>query len=289
MIARKRNKSILRFYLFLLGCMLAHTASIHAQPSTRHYPPYPDVWQWVIPQAYEHDSIVNLYALPTGDYVISSSWWEPVDRPRAERTTIRFACRTLFAQEQTMQEACVALERSHRGVEHTEKIQFRDGTTIERGGFIPPYCYGGLSPTLVIKNPQGEVIAEKVFLVIRDTPRRYEESGRCGDDEDFDEKIVALFANFVLLADETFLLFDFNAFGYGSDKEFSFLLRFDKQLRTRATLLGQKIFLVDSVTLNNIMNSTTIQNNISVQGEYRTYQRINEALLKYLSELKGKE
>jgi hypothetical protein len=178
-----------------------------------------------------------------------------------------------------MQEACVALERSGRLVEHTEKVRFRDGTTIERGGFIPPYCYGGLSPTLVIKNPQGEVIAEKVLLVIRDTPRRYEESGRCADDEDFDEKVVALFANFVLLADETFLLFDGTTFGYGPDKEFGFLLRFDKQLHTQATLLGQKMFLIDSATLNNI----------EVQGGYSNYQEIDEILLTYLSGLQRKE
>src|SRR2546427_7540477 len=198
MIARKRNKNTLRFSLLLLGYMLAHTASIHAQPSTQHSPPYPDMWQWVIPQSYEHDSIVNLYALPTGEYVLSSTWWEPMDRPFVERTTSHFACRTLFAQEQAMQEVCLALQHSGRWVEPTQKIRFRDGTTIERGGSIPPYCYGGLSPTLVIKNPQGEVIAEKGFLIIRGTPRRYETGGRCGDVEGFDEKVVALFANFLL-------------------------------------------------------------------------------------------
>src|SRR5437879_4938344 len=84
MMARLRNKSTLRLSLLLLGCMLAHTASVHAQSPTQHYPPYPDMWQWVIPQAYEHDSIVNLYALPTGEYVISSTWWEPLDRPLLE-------------------------------------------------------------------------------------------------------------------------------------------------------------------------------------------------------------
>ena len=279
MMARKRNKSTLRFSLLLLGCMLAHTASVHAQSPTQHYPPYPGIWQWVIPQAYEHDSIVNLYALPTGEYVISSTWWEPVDRPRAERT-MHSACRTLFAQGQTTEEACRALERSGRWVKPTEKIQFRDGTTIERGGSIHPYCYGGLSPTLVIKNPQREVIAEKVLLVIRDTPRRYEASSRCADGgEDFDEKVVALFANFVLLADETFLLFDGTTFGYGPDKEFGFLLRFDKQLHIQATLLGQKMFLIDSATLNNI----------EVQGGYSNYQEIDEILLTYLSKLQRKE
>ena len=278
MIARKRNKSILRFYLFLLGCMLAHTASIYAQPSTKHYPPYPDVWQWTIPQAYEHDSIVNLYALPTGEYVISSTRWEPMDRPRAE-WAMHSTCRTLFVQEQTTEEACRALERSGRWMEPTQKLRFHDGTTIERGGLIPPYCYGGLSPTLVIKNPQGKVIAEKMFLVILDTPRRHEAGGRCADDEDFDEKVVALFANFALLADETFLLFNISTFGYGSDKEFGFLLRFDKHLHTKAALLGQKVFMIDSVIFKDIEKSES----------YKNYTDINDAILTYLSSLKRNE
>jgi hypothetical protein len=202
-----------------------------------------------------------------------------MDRPLLERTTSHFACQTLFAHEQTMEEACLALQRSGRWVEHTQKIQFHDGTTIQRGGFIPPYCYGGLSPTLVIKNPQGEVIAEKMFLVILDTPRRHEAGGRCADDEDFDEKVIALFANFVLLADETFLLFDITTFGYGADKEFGFLLRLDKQLHTKSTLLGQKIFMIDRAIFNDIEKSES----------YRNYTEINEALLTYLSGLKNKD
>jgi hypothetical protein len=253
------------FYAFAVPLKAAvnEDKSITQQTDTiqaMKYPPYNCVWEWQVPDPtnFIRGSLFT-YPLTNGDILIMFSEWKTGKNKQKEAVSKQ---ETYFGKQSALNESSnVKLMRvPNKG------IKLNDGTIVKIRGsnfdgknsaelsdktyVISRYvrfkdCYMGPASNWLERyrnkessppNPHAEPITSKVIFLLLDKPITWQ--GAYNDECEETNHILKIkmqaIGGFILpLPDDTFLLVD---------KELGIIVRFNKDLTTRTSLLGKKLF-----------------------------------------------
>lgn len=241
----------------------------------KKYPPYPDVWDWQVPN---HTSYIkgSLFAYPLSnrDVLIIYSEWEKGNSkdslseeistaPHKQRESVSKQV-TFFGRQRVLNEPS-----NVKLIRHPEKeLRLEDGTIVKRltSDFTDKFsvefsdktyiisryqrfkdCYIGPARNWLVKHRNKglppkyiltEPIASKVIFLLLDKPIMWK-GGYHEECEEGDHvltiKVQAIGGSILPLPDDTFLLID---------NEIGIIVRFNKNLTTATPLLGKKLFVL---------------------------------------------
>ena len=108
------------------------------------------------------------------------------------------------------------------------------GSADDLGG-----CYDRLEALVKQQDRAGTVLSRRKLLWLLDAPQRYLTRRGCYDGPPFMNRVDSVFADFLALEDDTFLMID---------HEHGVIVRFDAAFRSQSPLLNQQLFVVDEAT-----------------------------------------
>lgn len=238
--------AILRLALAVC-CLVALPVGAADQPketTSKKYPPYPDVWGYELPYIEKGNRNRGFwfYKMRDGDYFVT--YVTAVKRVRREDGTCcdvekSYGGLSFFSgsRKSFTKKEIDAFQKEHAGRGVTGDLWFQDDTRIIQQAEIEGACSPLFPLSLVKINDNEQVVLRKKLLYLLEEPlKRPKAGGKCANEEPDEERVVPVSSKFVLLEDETFLLYD--AFG-------NFIIRFDKHVNTRFPL-NDKIFLVEA-------------------------------------------
>lgn len=234
----------------------------------KKYPPYPDVWDWVIPFPDRKTQYLQADILPSGDVRISYEFKSKKSKkgqpnsPKGETYGITFFERQLI--------------NSHEGIiGRNWRVSLINGKILESGSNVmreSKGCFERADRSFFLKDTQGELLAETNLFYVLNKPKQFTVREDCYDGADFTYQVEAMRASLVPLKDGTFLVID---------RDHGLVIRFDEQFKTKSALLNHRVFVVDS-------NSVPFRAPSAEEGN-RDWQRYEDDLFRYLMEVKGRE
>jgi hypothetical protein len=253
---------------FTAGQVMADELSSNSQTSKPHetkYPPYPDVWDWQIPnlEAYVPGSL-RTYLLDNGDVLIVYTQRKTSDLKRKKADVsdgVESKQVTLFGGLTVLDEPSnVRLMRSPE-----KPLKLSDGSVVKRlksdwdrdkdSGKLKDKTYiragcdhyhdcyiGPAKCNLSRDSDKNYRIARKVIFLLIDKPKRWEgayynEVDECHErDHKLKVRVVSLSGGILPLEDGSFLLVD---------GELGRIIRFNPDFTTGFPLLNKKLFVFD--------------------------------------------
>lgn len=201
------------------------------ETETQVYPPYPDVWDWVLPDIYKGtDTLIHVQVreMPNGDVLI---YWP--DKGKCKITS--------FFQQSVAREAArcpdIPIDRRER-----TSFAFQHDSILRRtgGGWRSGGCYDALDYNVNIYDKfYKNLLDSRLLLYILDKPARYETHPHCMNGPSFDYQVQAVPASFVPLKDRTFLLIARVNDNY-------YIIRFDENFETKSRLMNDRFFWMET-------------------------------------------
>ncbi|MBI2412626.1 MAG: hypothetical protein HYV24_05405 [Deltaproteobacteria bacterium] len=270
-----------RFVLIL--CFFFLFVSVTTAEDEIKYPPYPDVWGYELPWPAPDDrrSGIELAKMPNGDFFISHVI-KRIQQKRGDSTCCNYlndfaglyffsGKKAVFTQNYDYNEFW---KKNHERREGKDKLVFNDGSKIERISVASSAkCPNPFDDFYIIRRDKnGNIIKEKMLLYLYEKPVKTNINQYCERNTEYTKdyiykKVDNAYAKFALFEDDTFLLYDTAG---------EFIIRFDKDLSTKSSLLNNMVFLIDRADYIKIVNKLGVVDD----------QTIDNALAKYLIELK---
>ena len=202
----------------------------------KNYPPYPDVWDWISP-ARDRLNISGLVAknMPDGDVLIAYS----ADKTGTGTMDYRaFFAGTRVSDPDAVFKGDFTNDAKAKTPFGADTILFNTGGGWRSGG-----CLDALNHQVtVFSESNWKTVYNKTLLYVFDKPKRYVTHPNCWDGPSFDYRVTAVDAKFLALQDGTFLLL--TPYGY--------ILRFDKDFKTKSNLINRKFFWIDTDVLDQL-------------------------------------
>ncbi len=265
--------------LFLILFLLFVTSSLLHAEEAKKYPPYPDVWGYEFPWPEENrrDSGIRVYKLPDDNYNYIVSYMKKIDQFKRKDGS---CCDHIIQRESVSFFSGKALtEDEDKKIKKKpikyEQIVFNNGSLIEQETAGLSRCADQLDRHILKKDKNGNVIMKKMLLYLNDKPikRHIPVNPHCERNWDYNEnkdyiseRVANVYAQFVPLEDDTFLLYD--SFG-------NIIVRFDKDFNTKSGLMNKRVFLIDEKVIRELRNKS--------KGDDQSQ---NDAIYKYLLNLK---
>jgi hypothetical protein len=274
------GKRIIKYSLLILIVLFAALA--YAEETK--YPPYPDVWGYEFPWPAENDifSHIRKARMDNGDFLIA--YINKVNKQKIKRD-IKFIFENrgvyFFAGKEirfTVQESNKFWDqyiKKHKNNQRDDRVIFSDKSVIKRVSkdYGRPDADRQLRTYIVKEDKDGNIIWTKNILYMPVKPLRKEVRHDPVDDRNnslkskyLTQRVVDVFPIFVPLQDDTFLFYDM---------EGNFIIRLDKDMKTKSNLMNNRIFLIDSEIAEKIEDKLT-------DNEKYNDQTINNALYEYI-------
>ena len=236
----------------------------------KKYPPYPDVWDWVIPFPDRKTQYLQADIVPSGDVRISYKFENKKHKKQASPYEAGNGI-TFFGRRSV---------KPHEGmISHSWRVTLASGKILESVSDVirqSKGCFGRTDRSFLLKNADGKLIAETQLFYILSKPKRFTVREDCYDGADFTYQVEAMRASLIPLKDGTFLVVD---------GDHGLVIRFDEQFKTKSALLNQRVFVVDS---NSVPFGAPEGYGSREEGN-RDWQRYQNDLFRHLMEVKGRE
>jgi hypothetical protein len=210
--------------------LLIFTVSL-ASAEEKKYPPYPDVWDWQIPNADRVTGLVRVravYAMDNGDVMVA---YENDSRDKV----IKYVT---FFEKIVVNNPKAVYKENYTG-DAKSRIPFRNGFFLSKigGGMRSGGCYNALGFHIAIYDKtETKNLDDKRLLYVFDRPKYYEtHHPHCMDGPSFYYRVDAVSAEFLPLKDGTFLLV----------ADDGYIIRFDENFQTKSKLINNKFFWMD--------------------------------------------
>ncbi|MBN2653563.1 MAG: hypothetical protein JXR79_00405 [Nitrospirae bacterium] len=202
------------------------------------YPPYPDVWDWQMPEADKSNDpssapIIKVHTMDNGDVMIAYA----LDyKPDMGKVIVKYF--TFFGKiGLSDMEAKTVYKENYTGDAKTH-IPFRNifflskiGIGMRGGG-----CYDALGHHISIYDKtETKSLESKTLLYVFDKPKYYKTRSHCWDGPSFYYRVKAVDAAFLPLKDGTFLVIT----------DVGYIIRFDENFQTKSNLINNKFFWMD--------------------------------------------
>ncbi len=197
------------------------------------YPPYPDVWDWQIPEVdklSEDLAIEKITAMDNGDVMITY-------RIGLRDSVVKYV--TFFGKTVLSDMEAKAVYKENYTGDAKSRIPFRGNLFLKGGGagMRSGGCYDALGFGISIYDKtESRYLTGKMLLYVFDKPKYYEtHHPHCMDGPSFYYQVEAVDPKFLPLKDGTFLLVASQ--GY--------IIRFDENFQTKSKLMNNKFFWMD--------------------------------------------
>jgi len=277
MKSRRRPRLGLIICLQHLG-LLAGIGPGQAQSdgAAKKYPPYSSVWDWLIPGGGTPESALSVEKQDNGDVLVTYALKNPKMQPGQSGCQPGITgCLasygvTFFSRESAAPSA------SQQWLHGGTTIHLKNGFTFERIGSWGARrgCYGDLNATILKKDLSGNVVGRRKLLYVLDLPQRYKTRGDCDDGPSFVNRVDSVFADFLALEDDTFLMID---------HQHGVIVRFDAEFRSQSALLNRRLFAVDEPLFNDWLRHMNYGSRADLNLNLRVQQ---DGLYKSLMEFK---
>lgn len=270
---KKKNRVLILTISIIL--MMGFVIRSFAQ-EVKKYPPYPDVWGYEIINADKSviDPHIVIIKMSDNDYMIRyitkvKKIGKDLKFSRAGH--LFFSGKTIeFGQDvkevQRISDEARKEERYHSFIVADSlkpKIVFRDGGSLERKGTWSGGCDNPFSADkyYVKKTKDGNIIKEKVLVLLLSKPIKEEIDSKCERNWDYKEKYyyrrVAIMPSsyMISLEDDTFMLV-FRFIREINGKRSVPIIRFDKDFNTKADLIKYNFFLLDRLEYINVIEKS---------------------------------
>jgi hypothetical protein len=198
------------------------------------YPPYPDVWDWQVPESDRPIDVgFKVKQMDNGDVMIAY-------RPDKEGKKYKYI--TFFGKAVVTDTR--AVYKDDYGSDAKYKVTVQNNFILDgggHGGTRSGGCYDALSFDVdVYDNTLRKMVFHKKLLQVFDKPKYYETHyPRCFDGPSFNYQVSAVDARYLPLKDGTFLMIIPE--GY--------IIRFDEKYQTRSKLINDRFFWMDTDTI----------------------------------------
>lgn len=268
-------KKIAAVFLLLFLCSVSFS---NAEEAGKKYPPYPDVcgYEFPWPEKNDRDSRISIAKMPDGDYMIryikKRTW---IKRKDGHKDPVRqYGYVSFFTGKTYSMEEITILDKENKfswmlDKKTQTKVVFKDGSEI--GLKDDPVGNFYTSEYTVRKDRSGKILSETILMYLYDKPvktrinqdaeRNWEYKGKY-----YFEKVYDISTLFIPLEDDTFLLYDAGG---------NIIIRFDKDFKTKSSLINNKVFVLDRKKTNDILWKTGIDD-----------QALNNDMADYLIKLK---
>jgi hypothetical protein len=248
------------------------------------YPPYPDVWGYEFPWPAENDrfSHIRVTRMDDGDIFVTYVKKTIISKIRSNYIwSFQFSGIQFFSghkKDFTEKEYNGFWGQHRKGFERISRemqIIFEDKSIIKRVSkdYGKPDADRLLRTYITKEDKDGNIIWRKNIIYMPVKPLRKELRHDPVDDRNdalknkyLTKRVVDVFPMFVPLQDYTFLLYDM---------EGNFIIRLDKDLKTKNGLMNSRIFLIDSEIVEKI------EDKLNDDEKYND-QTINDALYNYI-------
>jgi|GEM_PF-3011993 len=248
--------------------------SAQPDPPAPKYPPYPNVWDWVVPRGTEFERAISVEKQETGEVVVTYAVKNPNVQPGQPGCQpgivgcLSFHGVTFFSRERA--------EPPLTGLHGDRTIHLKNGLTLERIGRLGGRaggCYDRLNAIILKKDRTGNIVQRTKLLYALDPPQRYLTRDDCYDGPPFLNRVDSVFPDFLALEDDTFLTID---------HEHGVIVRLDAEFRSQSALLNRRVFVVDENMFNDWVRKMnygsreegTINLQIQQDGLYRLLMEI---------------
>lgn len=279
-------RKIPAIFLLVFFCIFSFS---HAEEKVKKYPPYPEVWGYEFPwpRNDREDSFIGVRKADNGDYIVTYISKETVIRHKktenldyfTEWAVLHFFSKDKISFSANQTDDLDKYIIKYPEVKHKmpDGIILSDGTVIKQVNICPSgrcidpfYCL-----YIEIMDGRNNTLAKKMLLYLYDKSVKKHIDKYCERNQDYGNNYVKrgvsnAYAKFVLLEDDTFLLYDM---------EGNYIIRFDKFFNTRSSLINKKLFILDRSEYENL-RAKIIKTDDQSQ---------NDAIIKYLKNIKEKE
>jgi len=249
-----------------VGLVVSVWAGQAAQQATpaKKYPPYPDVWGYELPWPEEDARGVHpwFFKMPDGDIIIIYSKYI---RGSSGKRQYRAQGLSLFSGktwEFSKGEEDKFIRQNSKYQAKADRITFQDGSSLKQEGSEPPKCHDPFAYYLVKRDSAGKVVMKKNLVYVPEKPRIYKINPNCeaaGGKDSFEGKVQDVYSKFVLLEDDTFLLYGLNQ---------NFILRADKDLTIRYRP-NERFFLVEhDIIETQLIRGENLENDLDAIYHY---------------------
>ncbi|MBF0118877.1 MAG: DUF1311 domain-containing protein [Desulfobacterales bacterium] len=224
----------------------------------KKYPPYPDVWGYEFPAKNDRSLAFHAVKIPNGDYFITyiSNIKERENNPNQK---LIFQGISFFSKEKTNltgdEYNKFWKKNKENRIKRIRALTFKDGSKIECSS---DYGCNLFSSYLTKEDSQGRTLSRINLIYFSDKPRKINIS-TCDINESLNRDYVKSrvenihSANFILLEDETFLMFE---------EEGNMVIRFDSNFNTKSDLINKHIFVIDKEIIENLRENLGEKNKI---------------------------
>jgi hypothetical protein len=197
------------------------------------YPPYPDVWDWQVPEADRPIDVgMDLKLMDNGDVMIA---YKPEKRDAEYRYVSYFGKSKVINSEAIYKGKYEGDEKYSIPLGNT-KILRAIGGGMRSGGCIDDLRY----EVAIYNKADNEYISGRKLLYVFDEPKYYETHyPDCLDGPSFYYKVNAVNAKFLPLQDGTFLLI----------VPEGYIIRFDEKFQTKSKLINDRFFWMEDNVL----------------------------------------
>jgi len=280
-------RKMMRLLLVLVACQVLLIPFVQAAETTKtnetkqggavakKYPPYPDVWDWVIPYPERATQYVQTDFQANGDVRISYKLKSKALKKQEEDFPEGGSYGATFFGRQSV--------RPREDIKSYHLAHSRDRfVTLASGNVLKSVrrfkttngCFDRLDDFFVLEDGQGKTISRTNLYYVLNKPQRFTVYEPCYDGVDFTYQVEAVPAILVPLEDGTFLVVD---------GEHGLVIRFDEQFKTKSSLLNQRVFVLDSSS----PPFGDPKGYGSREEGNRDWQRLEDDLYRHLMDVKG--
>lgn len=250
----------------------------HGEAVVKKYPPYPDVWDWVIPFPERATRYVQVDLQPDGDVRISYKLKSRALKKQEEDFPDVPQGGSYGATFFGRQSVTPPKDIPPYSIDRSWRVTLASGNVLESASRFKETngCFDRLDAFIVLKDDHGKTINRMTLYYVLSKPQRFTVYGPCYDGADFTYQVEAVPANLVALEDGTFLVVD---------GEHGLVIRFDEQFKTKSSLLNQVVFAFDS----HFVPVGDLKDHGSREEGNKDWQGQVDDIYHYLMSLKGRK
>lgn len=247
---------------------------------TGAFPPYPDVWGVEVPK-----QIASVYEVTNGDFLIIYPLKDlaPDDKKLSGCSLSQNWMGVTFF---TSVKICLTdsqtnfLGNRYRRIRLSigRKHYFKDGSSVEPIDFGYSGCYSNFTHSLVLRDPSGHEVARKSVLMLLASAQtiKLRQKLACGTDVNFVQSVAPMTLGQIHVLPERGILLV-------HDRH---VLLVDRNLETKVSLSGMKVFIVDWQKIKEIEKS--VLKTLDTENYFQSYDdAIRDHLQRLTSERKS--
>ena len=263
---REKYKERLTFF------QVVEASAARTSSDKKLYPPYPDVWGYELPYPTENDrdATYSGYVNPDGgvSFLIITDIKRIKGSYEAKFASLDFfsGVITKFKSDDEENEYGAKNRKNRISFNGGKALSFSDGLQLKFDGYSHN-CYRSFPFRLQVIAKNGDILASKYLIYMRDTPQIRDVTSYCemADGKDsFNESVESMYGSIVMLQDDTFIF---------SEGGGNMILRMDKNLETK--FKSKHLFIVDADVIDGIQKVLSEKNDLN-------FQSLNDAVSDYL-------